>query len=157
AVIADGQIFLDFRDLCAALTTNADSQRRRVASSEDVTLVAFRVPIGMQLRQREFLPLDDLSVWILSLQTRRMSAAQQVRMRYIKDYLKQSMRAAFAQLVGLSEVSSAIEDLGELDRIDEAFTAIGQIAARQETLEQSQDRARAAYRDLLAEIRALNE
>lgn len=153
----DGAIALDFRDLCATMTLDADAQRRRIAVSEDVTLTAFRVRVGAQLRRREFLPLDDLSVWILSLQTRRMSPVQRERIRYVKDYLKESVRAAFAQLVGLPEVSTAIEDLRDLDRLSDAFTAIGELTARQETLEASQERARAVYRDLAAELRLLRE
>lgn len=63
---------------------------------------------------------------------------------------------AFAQLTGMPEgPSSSIEDLTDLDRIDLALREFAELRERQETIEQSQDRAWLAYRDLRGRVQAL--
>ncbi len=64
---------------------------------------------------------------------------------------------AFAALTGLPDApSNQIEDLQELDVIDPSLQALRELAERQTRLEESQDRAREAWRDIVAQIRELH-
>lgn len=60
-----------------------------------------RVQVGPQFRTLDFLPLDDLLLWLLDLQERRVGTEVQQRIAYIEDYLIDSVRSAFAELTGL--------------------------------------------------------
>lgn len=155
----EGLIFLDLRDLCSTLGLDVASQRRRILATEELHLVPFRVTVdGQQLRTRDFLLLDDVPVWLLSVQQRRVAPEVRERFSYVKTYLVAAVRQAFAQLTGLPDApSSAIEDLGDLDRIDQALTQLAELGQRQAAIEQSQVRARTAYRDLHALLLELRE
>ncbi len=145
----DARIYLSLRDLCEALGLAVNPQRRRILLDEELRLVSFRVQSGGQFRTMDFLLLENVSTWLLSVQRRRVNAKAQERFSYVKTYLVTAVQRAFAELTGLpAGPSSAIEDLGELDRIDQAFTQFAELARRQGVIEQSQDRARGAYRDL---------
>ena len=153
----DGTIFLNIRDLCDAVGLTFSPQRRRIVSDEQLRpgLRQFRVRTPRGPSTQDFLELERVPVWMLRIQLRRVDAAVQDRVRYVQDYLRTSVYAAFAHLAGLAETASRqIEDLAELDRIDPSLTAL---AERQSSLEQSQDRARAAWRDMRAEVAALRE
>ncbi|MBC8074477.1 MAG: hypothetical protein H7Y32_00250, partial [Chloroflexales bacterium] len=160
---SDGRIWLAFADLCGALELAADAQRRRARANEALHLRSFRVRLGAQVRELECLLLEDVPVWILTVQTGRVGAAARERFGYVKQYLVVSVQAAFRQLVDLPEGTSArVEDLADLDRIDAAFAALaalqsrqGTIEERQATLETSQDRARSAYRTIADQLRDL--
>ena len=154
---ASGSIWLDRRDLCIALSANPDAQRRRIEANESLRLQDFRVQVGTQLRTRDFLLLDDVPLWVMTLQTTRMSSERRQRVRFVKDQLEDAVRTRFAEIIGLPTQSRAIEDLADVDRINQAFSAIDAIFQRQEAIEGSQDRARSAFRDLAAELRALKE
>jgi len=154
----DGQIHLSLSDLCHALKLDLSSQRRRINANSSLHLTALRVLQGRQLRVLDFLLLDDLSLWILSVQTLRVTDDALTRFNYVRSYLEASVRQAFAALTGLPEgPSSAIEDLTDLDRIDVAIAELGNLRARQEVLETSQDRARGAYRNVLQLLNELRE
>lgn len=59
------------------------------------------------------------------MQQRRVAPEVRERFAYVKTYLVEAVRQAFAQLTGLALASSsAIEDLGDLDRIDQARTRL---------------------------------
>lgn len=154
----DGSIYLSLRDLCEALGLDLSSQRRRIVANPSLHLTRLRVVQGRQLRALDFLLLDDVSLWLLNIQTRRVSPEARVRFDYVRAYLEASVRQAFAALTGLpAGPSSMIEDLAELDRVELAFTELADLRGRQERIEHSQDRARAAYRDLqqlVGELRA---
>ncbi len=154
----DSRIYLDLRDLCGTLGLDLSSQRRRIQASEDLHLTQFRVTVDQQqMRTRDFLLLEDVPVWLLSVQQRRVAPEVRERFSYIKTYLVEAVRQAFAQLTGLPAApSSVIEDLGDLDRINHAFTQLADLTQRQDSLEQSQDRSRSAYRDLNALLRELH-
>jgi hypothetical protein len=155
---ADGRISLDLRDLCATLGLDPSSQRRRIQVSEDLHLTPFRVAIDQQLRTRDFLLLEDVPVWLLSVQQRRVAPEVRERFVYVKTYLVDAVRRAFNQLTGLPDApSSAIEELSDLDRIDLALSQLTELGRRQEAIEQSQERARSAYRDLSSLLRELRE
>ncbi|WP_165360859.1 phage antirepressor N-terminal domain-containing protein [Candidatus Chloroploca sp. Khr17] len=155
----DGLIFLDLRDLCATLGLDVASQRRRILTMDDVRLAPFRVSVGgKQIRTRDFLLLDDVPLWLLSVQQRRVNPEVRERFSYVKTYLVNAVRQAFAQLTGLPDApSSTIEDLSELDRIDQALSQLAVLGQRQAELEQSQERARTAYRDLRSLLSELRE
>jgi len=119
----DGQIHLCLRDLCTTIGLDTTSQRRRIHANESLHLTAIRVHIDRQFRTLDFLLLDDLALWILTLQTARIHPESQSRVSYIKQYLETSVRHAFAQLTGLPETSRQVEDLRELDRLDLAHSA----------------------------------
>jgi hypothetical protein len=126
-------------------------QRRRIRSNSRLTLLAFRVIIQGQLRNADFLLLDDVPLWLLTVQINRVSDDVRVRVDYIQTYLVASVQRAFGELTGLAlgdQPSSAIEDLRELDRIDEAFQRLAEVSSRQ-------DRAALVVRDILAQLREM--
>jgi len=149
----DGQIHPSLRDLCATVGLDVASQRRRIRANESLHLTAIRVQIDRQFRTLDFLLLDDLALWILTIQTTRIHPESQSRVSYIKQYLEASVRSAFAQLTGLPETSRQVEDLRELDRLDRALELLEQLGERQSAIETSQDRARIAFRDLAELVR----
>ena len=153
-----GQIYLGLRDLCDTLGLKVSSQRRRIVQDEALHLAQFRVQTGGQFRTLDFLLLEDVPVWLLGIQLSRVGEQARERFAYVKTYLVQAVQRAFSELAGLPNApSSDIEDLGELDRIDLAFTQLAALGQRQEALETSQERARDAFRDLrglLNEIRS---
>ena len=152
----DGRIYLGLRDLCQTLGLDLSSQRRRILADESLHLSPFRVLVERQFRTLDFLLLEDVPLWLLSVQQRRVAPAIRERFAYVKAYLVGAVQQAFAQLVALPEESSnAIEDLNDLDRIDLAFQQLAALVQRQGALETSQDRARHAFRDLLAQMREL--
>lgn len=152
----DGRIYLSLRDLCDALSLDLTAQRRRINANSSLHLIQLRVLQGRQLRVLDFLLLDDVSLWILNVQTRRVNSEVRARFDYVKAYLEASVRQAFAALTGLpTGPSSEIEDLAELDRIETAFTELATLRERQERIEHSQDRARTVYRDLLQLVNEL--
>ena len=154
----DGLIFLGLRDLCATLNLSVSAQRRRIIANDALHLAQFRVPVGNQLRTLDFLLLDDLALWLLSIQERRVAPEVRERLAYVKRYLEGAVRTAFAQLTGLpSTPSSQIEDLAELDQVEQALRTLTELGQRQAALETSQDRARATYRDLAALVHELRD
>jgi len=153
----DGQIFIDLIDLCESLSLNVAPQRRRIIAHERIRLRSFRVLVGRQMRARDFLLLDDLSIWLLTLQSRTVSPAAQARLFYIQTYLDDAVRREFARAVGLPETSREVEDLADLDQINQVLNRLASLDQRQEAIEVSQDRARIAFRDLAQTVRTLLE
>lgn len=152
---ADGLIHLGLRDLCMTIDLDTASQRRRIQANESLHLTPIRVLVDRQFRTLDFLLLDDLSLWILTVRTSRVNKEALMRITYIKQYLEASVRNAFSQLSGLPETSRQIEDLRDLDRLDRVFQALAELGERQTTIEASQDRARSAFRDLTALVQNL--
>ena len=151
----DGTIWLVLRDLCAALGLALEAQRRRIRANDLFHLSQLRLREGNQLRTLDVLQLDDVPVWLIGVQTQRVSEGIRERVEYVRAYLVGAVRAAFAQLTGLPETSRQVEDLRELDRLELALRSLEELGARQSTLEASQDRARAAFRDLTTLIREI--
>jgi hypothetical protein len=154
---SDGQIYLSLRDLCMVLSLDLSSQRRRIRASSRLSpsLIRLRVRTAGGRQEQYFFLLDNISIWLIRVQERRIGVEAAQRLAYIQEYLEQAVRAAFTALTGLPEGSSRhIEDLHELERIDHAFEALTE---RQGAIEQSQDRARVAWRDLATQIRALTD
>lgn len=153
----DGSIYLVMRDLCAALELNPSSQLRAIRADSRLRLLPFRLRQGNQVRTLECLLLDDIPLWLLGVRPRREQPEAAERLRYVQAYLIASVRSAFAALSGLPDApSNQIEDLHELDQIAPSLQALRDLAERQGLLEESQDRAREAWRDLAAQIRELH-
>jgi hypothetical protein len=153
---ADGHIYLTVRDLCTVLELIPSSQLRAIRADDRLHLVAFRLRIGNQVRTQECLLLDDVPLWLVKVRPPRGRPQAAERLRYVQEYLIASVRSAFAALTGLPDgPSQRIEDLHDLDAIDPALQALRELADRQAEIEQSQDRAREAWRDLAAQIREL--
>ncbi len=150
----DGRIFLNLRDLCELLGLDLSSQRRRIRANMRLTLVTFLATIQGQVRTADYLLLEDVPLWLLTIQLNRVAEHVRVRIDYIQAYLVASVQRAFGELTGLPALgersSSGIEDLRELDRIDTAFQRLDQIASRQ-------DRAAVAFRDMLSEMREMRD
>lgn len=154
---ADGHIYLVVHDLCTALDLIPSSQLRAIRADERLHLVPFRLRIGRQVRTLECLLLDDLPLWLIKVRPPRNNDQAAERLRYVQSYLIASVRSAFAALSGLPDApSNQIEDLQDLDAIDASLQALRELAERQSQLEQSQDRAREAWRDLAAQIRTFD-
>jgi len=154
---AEGNIYLVVHDLCTALDLIPSSQLRAIRADERLHLVSFRLRIGRQVRTLECLLLDDIPLWLIKVRPPRDNAQAAERLRYVQNYLIASVRSALAVLTGLPDApSNQIEDLQELDVIDSSLQALRELAERQTRLEESQDRAREAWRDIVAQIRELH-
>jgi hypothetical protein len=153
---SDGHIYLTVRDLCAALDLILSSQLRAIRADERLHLASFRLRIGRQVRAMDCLLLDDIPLWLIKVRPPRGNAHATERLHYVQNYLIASVRSAFAALTGLPDApSNQIEDLQELDVIDPSLQALRELVERQTQIEESQDRAREAWRDLASQIREL--
>ncbi len=150
---SDGSVYLALRDLCITLKLNLTAQRRRISGDENLHLMALRIFDGQQFRSLDFLLLDDVPMWVLSIQTAAVRDDVRERVRYVKEYLVGAVKAAFAQLTQLPDKPSRmIEDLRDLDGMEQAFQDVAQLASRQDALEESQDRARMVFREMQAQL-----
>ena len=150
----DGTIYLAVRDLCEAVTLDIRSQLRRIRANPvlNEARARFRVDTSGGAQDMDFLELERVPTWLLMVNTARTGDTVRVRLSHLQRYIIREVYAAFGRLTGLGEASHQIEDLDDLRRIDLAFTAL---AERQQTIEDSQDRARVTWRDLQATVRDL--
>lgn len=155
ARVHDGTIVLSLRDLCAATGLNLSSQLRRLRADEDLRdgIHRLRISTAGGPQAQDFLILEFVPAWISSINRARASVVVRERLRYLRLFSIRQVYDAIAQAAGLPEGrSSAIEDLGDLERYD---MGIQNIASRQQSLEESQDKARDAWRDHEQRIRML--
>jgi P22_AR N-terminal domain len=153
---SDGQIALVVRDLCTVLGLTPSSQLRSIRADDRLHLAAFRLRIGRQVRTLDCLLLDDIPLWLIKVRPQRGNPQAAERLRYVQAYLIASVRSAFAALTGLPDApSNQIEDLQDLDGIDPSLQALRELVERQTRIEDSQGRAREAWRDLAVQIRDL--
>ncbi len=151
----DGLIYLAVSDICAVVQLAPYSQLRRIRSNEDLVdgLVRAAIDTGYGVKEQYFLQLELYPLWLIGVNTRKAAPQVRGRLQHLKRYLIAEVYAAFARITGLPESSSRdLEDLRELDQIE---TSLNDLAARQQRLEESQARARQAWRDLDARMRAL--
>lgn len=151
----DGLIYLALSDICAVVNLAPSSQLRRIRSSEDLVdgLVRAAVDTGYGVKEQYFLQLELYPLWLMGVNTRKAAVQTRGRLQHLKRYLIAEVYAAFARLAGLPETSSrAVEDLHDLDHIG---GALADLTARQQQIEASQQRARHAWKDLDARVRAL--
>jgi hypothetical protein len=153
---ADGHIYLVVRDLCTTLDLIVSSQLRAIRADERLHLVPFRLRIDRQVRTLECLLLDDIPLWLIKVRPLRGNTQAAERLQYVQNYLIASVRSAFAALTGLLDApSNQIEDLQELDAVEPSLQVLRELVERQTHIEESQDRAREAWRDIAAQIREL--
>lgn len=151
----DGLIYLAVTDLCTVVDLAVSSQVRRIRAHEDLSagLARFAIDTGFGIKEQLFLQIDVCPIWLVTISTRRAKPSVRGRLQHLRRYLIAETYAAFARATGLPQQSSRqIEDLRDLDHVDTALTTLSE---RQERLEISQDKARLAWRDLDARVRAL--
>lgn len=153
----DGTIYLSIRDLCTIIGLSRSNQMRRLRQHDDLRqgLASFLVQTAGGPQTQEFLALEKVPAWLISVSGARTTDVVRDKLRYLQAYLVREVYAAFARLTGLPEQHSRqIEDLEELRRLDTALTAL---VERQAQLEASQEKARDAWRDMAQQIRALTD
>lgn len=154
---ADGTIYVSVRDLCDAVGLRVHSQLRRLRADEDLGtgLQRFRIVTPGGPQDQEFLILEFVPTWISGVQRSRASVTVRERLRYLRLFIIRETYNAFARTAGLPEGESrAIEDLQDIERLDDSMAAI---AERQRLIEESQQKARSAWRELDARVHALEE
>lgn len=155
---SDGAIYVSLSDLCAALGLDRSSQLRRIRSHAllQAGLARFLVQQAGGPQLQDCLHLQTASNWLVTINAARVAAPVRDRLVYLQQHLFDAVWRAFAQLAGLPDgPSSDIEDLDDLQQIDPGLRALAEIAERQQALEESQNRARAAWRDINEQVRAL--
>jgi hypothetical protein len=150
----DGRIYLNIRDLCGAAMLDPSSQMRRIRSHPKLQpgLARFRVPTSGGPQSQDFLALERVATWLLTVNAARVSEDVRSRLSYLQDYLVSEVHAAFMRLAGLPRVPGEIEDLAELQRLDSAMTALSE---RQQMIEESQEKARHAWRDISDQLKVI--
>lgn len=154
----DGAIYVSLSDLCAALGLDRSSQLRRIRSHAllQAGLARFLVQQAGGPQVQDCIHLQTASNWLVTINAARVAEPVRDRLIYLQQHLFDAVWRAFAQLTGLPEgPSSAIEDLDDLQQIDPGLRALAELAERQQVMEASQDRARAAWRDINDQVRAL--
>ena len=154
----DGSIYVSLSDLCTALGLDRSSQLRRIRSH-----VLLQAGLGRFLVQQaggpqvqDFIHLQTASNWLVTINAARVTESVRDRLVYLQQHLFDAVWRAFAQLVGLPDgPSSEIEDLDELRQIDPGMRALAEIVERQQAMEESQNRARTAWRDVNEQLRTL--
>ncbi|HBY94057.1 MAG: hypothetical protein M5U01_12215 [Ardenticatenaceae bacterium] len=155
ARLDDGTIVLSVRDLCTAVGLRRESQVRRLRVDPDLRdgLFTLRVMTAGGPQEQEFLILEFVPTWITTVNRARASPLVQERLRYLRLFSVRQVYDAIAHAAGLPEgPSRQIEDLGDLRRFDDAMHGL---ATRQQALEESQEKAREAWRDHEQRLRAL--
>lgn len=149
----DGRIYLSVRDLCDALGLSSASQLRRIRAHARlaVGLERFRIATAGGPQEQLLLLLERVPTWLLMIDVARVSEDTRPRLTFLQDYLIQEVYAAFARLGRLPDgPSNRIEDIADLRRIDHALSMLTE---RQERIEESQEKARAVWRDLHTQLR----
>jgi hypothetical protein len=157
ARIPDGTIVLSIRDLCAVSGLNQAAQVRRLRRDDELRdgLHRLRVQTAGGPQDQDFLMLEFVPAWLSSVSRARATPMARERLRYLRVFAIRHVYDAVARAAGLPEgASRQIEDLRELDRFDAAFQGI---AERQQALEESQEKARQAWRNHEQRIRQLEE
>lgn len=153
----DGRVFLAIRDLCASVGLSRESQMRRLRADPDLSigLQTFRIQTAGGPQPQEFLLLEHVPLWISGVTRRKATPEIQERLRFLKLFIIGHVHNAIAEAAGLTPGSSRnIEDLRDLERYD---TAIQGISTRTAAMEESQEKARTAWREHEERIRRLEE
>jgi hypothetical protein len=116
-------------------------------------------------REGYFLLLDLFSVWLLGVTPKKTKVKAHIlqRITHLRSYLVAEVAAAFNRLMGFPPGSSReIEDLRDLDRIDRVVSntevlaeQVRELNDRQREVDTGLNRARQAWRDLDARLRAV--
>jgi len=155
ARLADGTITLSIRDLCDAIGLRLYSQLRRLRADPDLQegMVRLRVSTAGGIQEQDFLILEFVAAWVSTVERSRASETVQERLRYLRIFSIRHVNDAIAQAAGLPQGPSRnIEDLRDLSRYDEAIRGL---THQQRALEESQDKARQAWRDHEQRLRTI--
>ena len=155
ARLADGTIALSIRDLCDAIGLRLYSQLRRLRADPDLAegIVRLRVPTAGGMQDQDFLILEFVAAWVSTTDRSRASAIVQERLRYLRIFSIRHVNDAIARAAGLPEGPSRnIEELNDLSRYDEAIRGLAQ---QQRAMEESQEKARQAWRDHELRLRTI--
>jgi hypothetical protein len=78
----------------------SSAQRRRILADERLSagFAQFRVRTAGGPSDQDFLQLELVPVWIMSVQLRRVSETVRAKVGYVQEYLLASVYAAFARL-----------------------------------------------------------
>lgn len=107
------------------------------------------------LQAVDCLILEFVPAWIATVSRANATPIVQERLRYFTLFSIRDVYAAVAREAGLPAASSRqIEELGDLTAFD---ASIQRLAERQQAIEDSQDKARQAWRNLDARVRRLEE
>jgi hypothetical protein len=99
--------------------------------------------------------LEFVPAWITTVSRANATPTVQERLRYFTLFSIREVYAAVAREAGLpTGPSRQIEDLGDLAAFD---ASVQRLAERQQAIEESQDKARQAWRNLDARVRRLEE
>jgi P22_AR N-terminal domain len=153
----DGTIYMAIRDVCNAIGLRLSGQLRRLRAHPDLKtgLARFRVATAGGLQLVDCLILEFVPAWIATVSRANATPIVQERLRYFTLFSIREVYAAVTREAGLpTGPSRQIEDLGDLSAFDKS---IQRLAERQQAIEESQDKARQAWRDLDARVRHLEE
>ena len=153
----DGTIYMAIRDVCDAIGLRLSGQLRRLRAHPDlkVGLTRFRVMTAGGLQIMDCLILEFVPAWIATVSRANATPIVQERLRYFTLFSIREVYAAVAREAGLpTGPSRQIEDLGDLTAFDDS---IQRLAERQQAIEDSQEKARQAWRNLDARVRRLEE
>lgn len=165
--LADGRIYLSVSEMSAIIDSLPESQLRRIRRNEILASGLVRAVITTSAGEREhyFLLLDLFSVWLLGVTPKKTKAKEHIlqRIAHLRSYLVAEVSAAFNRLMGFPQGSSReIEDLRDLDRIDRVVSnaellaeQVRDLQERQREFDTGMNRARQAWRDLDARLRAV--
>jgi P22_AR N-terminal domain len=145
------------RDVCDAIGLRLSGQLRRLRAHPDlkVGLTRFRVMTAGGLQIMDCLILEFVPAWIATVSRANATPIVQERLRYFTLFSIREVYAAVAREAGLpTGPSRQIEDLGDLTAFDDS---IQRLAERQQAIEDSQEKARQAWRNLDARVRRLEE
>lgn len=155
--VADGGIYVAIRDLCDAVGLQLAAQLRRLKRDSELSagVIQARVATAGGVQEQDFLLLEMVPWWLSSVSRAKASPVVAERLRFLRLFAIKTVYDAFAQAANLpAGPSRAIEDLADLGRLDDTMAAV---AERQRQIEESQDKARAAWRALDTRVRALEE
>lgn len=153
--LRDGTIYVSLHDLCDGVGLNYRAQLRRIRADEDLRdgIAELRVSTAGGMQETAFLILEFVPTWITSVDRSRAKPVVQERLRFLRLFIVREVYAAITRAAGLPEGSSGeIEDLNDLQRFDIAMQGL---AERQQAVEQSQERARQAWKDHEERLRKL--
>lgn len=150
----DGSLWLSVNDLALAVNVDPRSQRRRLQANVILRrrVRSFRTSTAGGAQVQLFLQLEGVGLWVMTLNTAKVSDAIRDRLIWLQEHLEQAVRKAFAAATGLPERSSDIEDIDDLGQMD---TILQSLAQQQSALAQTQESLARTVAELSARVRAL--
>lgn len=157
ARVQDGTIYMAISDLCEAVDLNYRAQLRRLRADQDIKdgVQQVRLPTPGGFQAQYCLLLEYVPTWISTVDRARASDTVKERLRYLPRHIIREVYDSITQVAGLPAGQSRnIEDLRDLEKFDNAIQGI---AGHQHALEESQEKARQAWKDHERRIRELEE